>query len=524
MNVPITECPRVSLSQIRVSERFRKDYGDMSRLVDSIREIGLLQPLGVTKDFELIFGGRRYAAAKTVGLLEVPYVFVSECDTELTLRMMEFEENDNREPMTWQERCLLIDKIHSLTDREKSLAGERWSRKATGSMLGISEGNVQYCVTIAAHLANKESKLWQATSLTEALTMLLQQKEDEANARLAAMSLSATLPPTPTPTTHDSILQDILQSSSSVAEDISAEREKVRAELAERMGIAEALGREVQAQGKCIACNGTGKSSKGSCCLVCAGTGVAKQGDEFVIPLSRLLLNGDALSILSTIPEESVDHVYSDPPYGINMANLQQTGTGMDVSRTVNEHDVQENLQLLADAIPLLARVLRPAGFCLLFCDVVHFSWLCDRLREVGLKVQNWPLVWCKTTPCLNQAAQYNWTKATESVVVARKGNAILARPQPNNYILTASDAKDRFSHPFAKPTALHEWVLRAIAIHGQIVLDPFMGSGTIPCAAAKLGLSPRGIELVPEHFHEACNQLIVTYKEILQGRNVRFA
>jgi ParB-like chromosome segregation protein Spo0J len=52
----------LKIADIKVGNRHRKDMGDLTSLADSIREEGLLQPIGVTEKFELVFGERRLRA------------------------------------------------------------------------------------------------------------------------------------------------------------------------------------------------------------------------------------------------------------------------------------------------------------------------------------------------------------------------------------------------------------------------------------------------------------------------------
>ena len=54
----------VPVAEIVIAERHRQDMGDLQRLADSMREVGLLQPIGITGDHRLVFGERRVKAAQ----------------------------------------------------------------------------------------------------------------------------------------------------------------------------------------------------------------------------------------------------------------------------------------------------------------------------------------------------------------------------------------------------------------------------------------------------------------------------
>jgi ParB family chromosome partitioning protein len=60
------------VTAIRVGKRFRKDMGDIDSLAASIKDIGLISPIAVTPDGELLAGGRRLAAYKKLGWDKIP--------------------------------------------------------------------------------------------------------------------------------------------------------------------------------------------------------------------------------------------------------------------------------------------------------------------------------------------------------------------------------------------------------------------------------------------------------------------
>jgi ParB family chromosome partitioning protein len=62
----------VPAESVVLGKRHRKDHGDLAQLADSIAEQGLLQPIGITEDFELVFGERRLLACRDIlGLAEI---------------------------------------------------------------------------------------------------------------------------------------------------------------------------------------------------------------------------------------------------------------------------------------------------------------------------------------------------------------------------------------------------------------------------------------------------------------------
>ena len=91
----------VKISDIQVEERARKNIGSLDSLRRSIEQMGVLQPIGVTKDLALVFGGRRLQASKDAGLEEIPArVFDIDAADPVEALKMEREENLHRKDLT----------------------------------------------------------------------------------------------------------------------------------------------------------------------------------------------------------------------------------------------------------------------------------------------------------------------------------------------------------------------------------------------------------------------------------------
>lgn len=136
------------------SSRARTDFGDIERLILSIKEHGFIHPLLVAKlhepqnDYEyvLIAGERRLRAAVLVGLSEVP-VTLREDTTALERKAMELEENLIRKDLTWPEEneCLL--QMHELRQQiygpaTKAPDNKGWGARQTAEILGRSLGSI----------------------------------------------------------------------------------------------------------------------------------------------------------------------------------------------------------------------------------------------------------------------------------------------------------------------------------------------------------------------------------------------
>jgi len=118
---------RVFIKQIDTRDRTRKDLGDINALAASIREIGLLQPVVIDSHNKLIAGRRRIEACKQLGWEAIPVVVAQSVDTLLKAVQAESDENTCRKDFTPEEAVRmgkrLKDEIAKLNKAEQKKAG-----------------------------------------------------------------------------------------------------------------------------------------------------------------------------------------------------------------------------------------------------------------------------------------------------------------------------------------------------------------------------------------------------------------
>jgi tRNA G10 N-methylase Trm11 len=219
-----------------------------------------------------------------------------------------------------------------------------------------------------------------------------------------------------------------------------------------------------------------------------------------VINISRRLLHDDALDFLAKNAGR-FDHIVTDPPYGINMDNLEQENQGMvNINMVRDTHITSDNLVLLDLFIRVSFDSLKETGFLVFWCDMDNWNTLCKVATEVGFAVQRWPITWVKTHVCMNSMSQFNFTKTTEIAMVCRKKGTNLVKHAGQCHILACHDEfKDTMLHPFVKPFAVWDFILDKISYHGQTICDPFAGEGSGVISALRANRNVLACELVPE-------------------------
>lgn len=487
--------PRITvpISQVKVGERIRTDFGDLDELIQTFKDneaIGkprLIHPIVVDSDFTLIDGGRRLEAHLQAGYTEIDVAFYEVLDEGIRMRL-EVDANKHKR-FNWREQCLAIERYHRYWSTRAALQHEEWGLRETGNMLGLAKSPVHYNLLVAKYIRNNDPEICKAESLKDALSILTERKEKEANKRLVELTMTSR------PTDAAGVLNVDLGTGKPAAIDDDEFYADLPASTAASAPFTPGVSAPSQDDDEV--------------------PGQARVLPARTIPLSTMLHRMDCIPFMLSRPEAH-DHIITDIPYGIDMTNLQQSGTGMDVSSVAKEHDVDANVALFRQFFPAAYATLRPSGFLITWMDQMHWNLMYDLATSAGFKVQRWPLTWVKTHSCMNQAANVNFTKNTEIALVCRKGLATLLRPQASSVWTGSNDIEARLlGHPFVKPAGLWTWLYEAVCSRGSTVLDPFAGVGSSTIPAIRAGLRPVTCEINEDHYNRQVGNIQNLYRSL---------
>lgn len=123
----------IPIDAITIGERYRQDLGDLTELAESIRQVGLLHPIVITSDNNLVAGQRRLEVLRALGYTDIPCRVI---DPELLLRA-EHDENTVRKDFTPTE-ALAIAKALEAYEREQAAARKRAGARRGGRKEGSS--------------------------------------------------------------------------------------------------------------------------------------------------------------------------------------------------------------------------------------------------------------------------------------------------------------------------------------------------------------------------------------------------
>lgn len=207
----------------------------------------------------------------------------------------------------------------------------------------------------------------------------------------------------------------------------------------------------------------------------------------------------EAEVFLRGLSSGSVDAVISDPPYGTNEADRAKViKRGRGVVEFAHAWDRELPLAWLAGA----ARALRPGGALAAFTDNKRVGDLWAAGEAEGLRGRQC-FYWVKANPPPNP--RQNFASAVESGV-------LFVKPGPDrvwngggwcrNFVEspTAHAEQDGYTrhHPTQKPIAVMRWLVEIITNPGDLVVDPFAGSGTTGVACLLTGRNFAGCEIDP--------------------------
>ena len=217
---------------------------------------------------------------------------------------------------------------------------------------------------------------------------------------------------------------------------------------------------------------------------------------------NHTLLEGDFITLASTLQKGSFDLIFSDPPYGINAHQ----------NAAAAEHRYDDSpeaaLKLYKFIIQLGFDLLKPQGAVILFCDIDHFKELRTFAEQHAFSTWRTPLVWYKGTEGHAPWGHDGFKRCFELMLYMVKGQRPLAAMGGPDVINLPRNTTDAKVHGAEKPPELLRYLLQKTCRPLDRVLDPCCGSGSIFLAAKGMNLHVTGCEKSPEYHGRAALRL----------------
>jgi ParB family chromosome partitioning protein len=404
-----------AISDINIGTRFRKDLGDLRSLIDSIERHGLLHPIVISEDNQLICGRRRIAAYMQLGRTEIEANLVSLLNSDL--KEAEADENVVRKNFTVEE-IAEIDQFYR--EKEETEAKERQKSKPKSDSVCV--GNFP--------------------------------------------------------------------------------RQRAREKIAERVGVSDRTLEKIRTIKEA---SSEGEFTKEVWKKVASGKIKVDKGYNQVKRFQRIkeaekfvsndlkslspseifdLQFGDMQTLGENISANSTDLIFTDPPYN------------------------EASLSLYGDLARLADRVLKPGGSLITYVGHYALFKINDLIRDNSELVYHWQIIVRHSGSKSRIHARHIWPYYKPLLWYYKptiEGKLTIYQDVAD---LVESQAVSKDSHEWEQSTIEAEHMIKPLTVEGNIVLDPFMGSGTTGEAALNLNRRFIGIEVDKEHYSRTKQRL----------------
>lgn len=251
-----------------------------------------------------------------------------------------------------------------------------------------------------------------------------------------------------------------------------------------------------------------------------------KKSDVFFEQSGFTLLRGDSFKLLKRMEPKSVDYIFADPPYFLSSGGIScQNGKQVSVNKGEWDYSktIDEKLKYHRKWIALCREVLKDNGTIMISATLHSVYAIGVALEMEGFSIIN-NIIWKKTNPAPNLSCRC-FTHSTETIIWARKQLTLKkkgkhyfnydamkaenggkqmkdvwefdeAEPEFIETGTASKSEKRQGKHPTQKPIKLLQRLITAATNEGDLVLDPFNGSGTTGLVSSNLKRRYIGIEI----------------------------
>jgi len=237
---------------------------------------------------------------------------------------------------------------------------------------------------------------------------------------------------------------------------------------------------------------------------------------DAIVKYRNKILQGNCTEVLDALPEASVDMIFADPPYNLQLGGELLRPNNTKVDGVDNDWDHFEGFKeydrFSRDWLAAARRVLKPNGTLWVIGSYHNIYRVGTTLQDLGYWMLN-DVIWRKSNPMPNFRGR-RFTNAHETMLWVAKDKTSKYRfnydsmkalnddlQMRSDWLLPLCTGGERLkengkkAHPTQKPESLLHRVIMASTDVGDVVLDPFFGTGTTGAMAKKLGRHYIGIE-----------------------------
>jgi|LSQX01.1.fsa_nt_gb DNA modification methylase len=477
----------LKIADIKIGKRHRKEMGDLTSLAESIRRLGLLQPIGVTDDLRLVFGERRLLALRDILKKKTITARILNIDSIVS---GEYAENEIRKDFTPSERVAIAKAIEKKIGNRQ---GRRTDRRPVEQIPQVEPGRKTREVAAEKAGFGNDRTYRQAAKVVKNGTPTLIQAMDDGRVSISAASILTDADPDE----QEAIVELDAKAILEAAKEIRARQAEERA----KHQVATTV--KPQSRTKKQRLNAT------------------------------RLIQGDCRQEMTKLRAGSIDLILTDPPYP-------------EIDREYGKLTEAEWHDLMHDVVTEGRRVLKPKGSMVVILQP-NFEkigrmriWLWEFLAWAG---REWNLiqdaywwnhgclpstssnrkhglmrpsvkicVWLGPADCYRNQDNVLWLPSDDNFAQSKSDSALRVAPSGQHYrgariastvaerggstpfnllpVAAGGGAAANNSHPASTPYDVAAWWVRYLLPKKGVLLDCFAGSGTMLMAGLDFGAS----------------------------------
>ena len=435
--------------------RQRKELKDIDKLAKSIEEVGLINPVLITREHVLVAGERRLTAIKQLGWTHVPVQYADEVD-DATMHLIELEENIKRTDLDWKDHCNAIDQYHAMRKAED----KDWNLTKTAEAIGIHNKTVSSNLIVAKGLREGDPLICKADKFSVAANIAWRKKSRE-----------------------DEVFNE--------------ELEKKIQEVQSPIGAAP---KPESAGG-----NSSGGDDEGTSLRDRVAKATQRDTSPEAADANDLIHCIDFTSWAQDYRGKPFNFLHCDFPYGVDAGKHDQGAAD-------KFGGYEDSFELYESLIDTLAehqtRIMADSAHVIFWFSMDYYNYTLTRLtNDVNLHVNPFPLIWFKSDnsgilPDSSRGPRRNY----ETAFLCSRGDRKIVQavsncfPAPNKKTIHMSEKNpDMLGHFF-----------RMTVDRTTRLLDPTAGSGNALKVARKMGAaSVFGLEVNEEYHAEAIRNLM---------------
>ena len=463
-------------------QRRQLDPASIATLAADIARHGLLNPIILDEDHELIAGERRLAAMRQLGWTKVPVRFWHLLDPR-TRHRLEWAENVHREDLSWPDRARAVANFHACAAAD----APTWTLQNTADELGLSKSWVSRQLMVVA-AAEQNPSLWLLASATQAYGAIERRFGRELGVILAeALDLDGLEPDgvelEPAPTTSDG--------------EIVWEKETPPTNFTTNFPYQH--------------------SDSDETVPVTAGLGQTNSKPKAVLSARWAIHCDDFVDWASAYSGPPFTVLHLDPPYGIGFSNtgIFRKRNALDTIYDDKATDYERCMTTLATH---QQKLIAPGAHIICWYSADRYTQVVNDWQTLFAQrapfILPTPLIWHKSNNRgMMTDARRRPRHVYETALLITFGDQKLARPIGTDLV---NEPADPDLHPSAKPLAVVRTWLAGVVDTTTRLLDPTCGHGSAIIAALELGAREAiGIELDPTHAARAKVEIATRAREL---------